>query len=299
MIAPKVSIIIPTYNRALELARALQSIYDQSYQDWEIIVIDNSSIDNTKGIVRDFNDGRIKFISVENKGVIAFSRNVGIRASRGKYIAFLDSDDWWAPNKLEKSMSYLDSGFDFVYHDEWIVTPNSEFRRLKKIGVEGIRGNAFIELMTRPFSIPNSSVILRAELLAKIGGLSEDADLITVEDFDAWLRISLITNKLVCIPECLGYYWVGANNESKPHNTLQNKIIRLYERYIPHLGLKQQKQARGIMSYKVARAAYSCSDFTLGSEYFYIAISSPISLIYRIKAFYSLMCCLMRQKRFS
>ena len=102
-----VSVIIPTYNREKLVSRSIQSVLDQTYQDYEIIVVDDASIDNTEKVVKSFNDVRIRFLrSNLNKGGSA-ARNMGIIAANGEYIAFLDSDDEWLPEKLEKQISIL------------------------------------------------------------------------------------------------------------------------------------------------------------------------------------------------
>ena len=105
---PKVSVIIPTYNRAHLIGRAIKSVINQTYQDFEIIVVDDGSTDNTEEIVKSFNDPRIRYIRHEkNKGEAA-ARNTGIEAAKGKYIAFQDSDDEWFPEKLEKQMKIFE-----------------------------------------------------------------------------------------------------------------------------------------------------------------------------------------------
>ena len=101
---PQVSIIIPTYNRAKDLKRALQSVFDQTFTDWEIVVVDNHSMDDTDSLIKSFNEPKIRLFKIHNEGVIAASRNLGLRHSLGEYIAFLDSDDWWLPKKLEESI---------------------------------------------------------------------------------------------------------------------------------------------------------------------------------------------------
>ena len=119
---PLVSIIIPTYNRAEDLKRALQSVFDQTFTDWEVVVVDNHSIDNTDRLIESFNDPRIRLFKIHNEGVIAASRNLGLKHALGEYIAFLDSDDWWLPKKLEESIKYMNQGADIVYHDLFYVT---------------------------------------------------------------------------------------------------------------------------------------------------------------------------------
>jgi glycosyltransferase involved in cell wall biosynthesis len=91
--SPLVSVVIPTYNHARYLGRALQSVLDQTYKNWEAIVIDNHSTDNTAELIASFADQRITYLKIHNNGVIAASRNAGIRAAKGEWLAFLDSDD--------------------------------------------------------------------------------------------------------------------------------------------------------------------------------------------------------------
>ena len=104
---PLVSIVIPTYNHAEFLRLAIQSIIEQTYDNWEIIIINNYSTDTTVELVEKFKEPRIRLINFNNNGVIATSRNIGIKKSRGEWIAFLDSDDIWYPSKLEKCMSII------------------------------------------------------------------------------------------------------------------------------------------------------------------------------------------------
>jgi glycosyltransferase involved in cell wall biosynthesis len=86
---PVISVVIPTYNRANDLKRALKSVQVQTFTNWEVLIVDNHSVDNTDQVVSDFNDSRIKLFKIHNNGVIAASRNVGIREASGAYIAFL------------------------------------------------------------------------------------------------------------------------------------------------------------------------------------------------------------------
>jgi glycosyltransferase involved in cell wall biosynthesis len=105
IINPSVSVVIPTYNRARTIERAIDSVLAQTFQDFEVIVVDDGSQDETKGVLSRFGD-RIRLIIQENRGVSA-ARNTGIQAAHGKWIAFLDSDDEWHPAKLEKQMGCL------------------------------------------------------------------------------------------------------------------------------------------------------------------------------------------------
>jgi len=107
---PTVSVIIPAYNQANFIGKAIESVLRQTYQDFEIIVIDDGSTDNTEEITRGFKDKRVKYIKKykKNRG-ISVARNIGIKTARGKYIALLDSDDEWLPEKLDKQINILQS----------------------------------------------------------------------------------------------------------------------------------------------------------------------------------------------
>ena len=95
------SIILPTYDRSNLIKTAIESVINQEYKNWELIIIDNYSKDNTEELVKNFSDKRIIFIKFKNNGIIAKSRNYGVKLAKGDYIAFLDSDDWWYPQKLK------------------------------------------------------------------------------------------------------------------------------------------------------------------------------------------------------
>ena len=105
--SPLVSIVIPTYNHAPMLQRALATVIEQTYQNWNAIVVNNYSTDNTLEVVAQFNDPRIQCVNFRNNGVIGASRNEGIALATGKYVAFLDSDDAWLPGKLTAQLAAL------------------------------------------------------------------------------------------------------------------------------------------------------------------------------------------------
>jgi glycosyltransferase involved in cell wall biosynthesis len=127
LITPLVSIIIPTFNREKELERALNSVFSQTYTNWEICIVDNNSSDNSIQLINNYNNPRIKLYTINNKGVIGASRNLGIQKAKGKYLAFLDSDDWWSSRKLEVSVKFLEQGkASVVYHDLFIVKKESQ-----------------------------------------------------------------------------------------------------------------------------------------------------------------------------
>ena len=105
---PLVSVIMPTYNQEEYISDSVDSVLGQTYHHYELIIINNHSEDGTEEIVRSYSDPRIQYYKFNNHGIIAASRNYGIRLSKGKYIAFLDSDDIWLPKKLEKQAQMME-----------------------------------------------------------------------------------------------------------------------------------------------------------------------------------------------
>lgn len=111
-----VSIITPTYNCAAFIAETIECVLNQTYSDWELLIIDDCSTDNTKQIVDSFNDSRIKYHCLASNSGAAVARNTALRIARGKWIAFLDSDDLWLPEKLEHQLNFMiRNGYDFSY----------------------------------------------------------------------------------------------------------------------------------------------------------------------------------------
>lgn len=216
-----VSVVIPTFNRARDLKRALESVQKQTYANWEALIVDNFSDDDTDKMVIGFNDPRMKLFKIHNNGVIAASRNLGINEASGDYIAFLDSDDWWVPEKLSISIFYLNQGADLVYHDLYSVKKNEQRIHIRKARTRRLKTPVYVDLLVNGNALNNSSVVVRKKLLTSIDGLSEEPDLIAAEDYDAWLRIAKISEKFYKINRTLGYYWAGGGNISNTERDLK------------------------------------------------------------------------------
>ncbi len=191
MSTPRVSVILPTYNRAPLLATAMDSILLQTFRDFELIVVDDGSADHTEALVRRYQDadGRVKYIRKENGG-ISSAMNAGLRAARGQLIARLDSDDRWLPELLEIEVSILDARpeIDLVYSKgQWALadlTPQSD-----TIGHALHFPEDALRSMLWADSTCNITVVVRRECFDRAGFYDET--LSTSEDWDMWLRISL------------------------------------------------------------------------------------------------------------
>lgn len=196
---PLVSVIIPTYNKAQYLKKAVESVLNQTYKKIEVIVIDDGSTDNTAEIVKSFNDPRIIYFWKENKGP-AVARNTGIKKAKGKYIVFLDSDDLWLKEKLETQIDFMEKNSEigllgtgcYEMTDKGKVIGKKIFPTSNEILQKDlIKYNPFIQ----------SSIMTRKEIFDKVG-LWYDEKFRESEDYDLWLRIAG-NYKIANLPEAL------------------------------------------------------------------------------------------------
>ena len=209
--SPLVSIVIPTYNHAPMLQRALATVVEQTHQNWNAIVVNNFSTDNTLEVVAAFNDPRIQCVNFRNNGVIGASRNEGISLATGKYVAFLDSDDTWFPTKLEQCVEILESGSDLVCHAEYWIDESGKSRLVAYGPSEAATHHNLIYKGNR---ISTSATVVRTALLIEVNGFDVAPELISTEDYDLWIRLAAKSDKFAFISEPLGEYHRHDNNVS-------------------------------------------------------------------------------------
>ena len=186
---PKVSVIIPTCNRAQFLRSAIESVRKQTFQDFEIIVVDDASNDETPEVVRSFADGRVRYLRRESKRGQGATRNDGIREARGEYIALLDDDDEWLPTKLQKQVALLGAlpnEVGLIYTGFFRIDASSK-RVLSEV-TPTERGKVFHALGRGNWIGTCSTVLLRRSCFDKAGLFDED--LASGADYDMWLRIA-------------------------------------------------------------------------------------------------------------
>jgi len=182
---PKVSVVIPTYDRIETLPRSLDSVINQTFSDWELIVVDDGSTDGTdEMILRDY--PAVRLHRQENSGVSA-ARNAGVALTSGEWIAFLDSDDAWLPEKLERQLSALanEPELRLSHTDEIWIRNGKRVNQPKEYAKSG--GGIYLRCLPLCCICP-SSVLLRRDLFDEIGGFDEI--LPVCEDYDLWLRIT-------------------------------------------------------------------------------------------------------------
>lgn len=201
---PLVSIITPTFNRVDMLGAAINSVKNQTFQDWELVVVDDCSTDNTIQVATSHQatDPRIRYLRTrKNSGSPVIPRNWGVREAKGKYVAFLDSDDLWHHEKLATQVGYLEViGEVFSYHDIVVkyVDRGGESEVWSKMSTCH-SGSVFPHLLRKNF-IPTSSVLIRKYAYLHHGGMDMSFDI--SHDWDLWLRVAF-ENDLHFIPDIL------------------------------------------------------------------------------------------------
>ena len=281
----KISVILPTFNRASLLKKSIRSVFDQSYSNWELIIINNSSLDNTLEVIKKFKSKKIKVININNKGILAKSKNVGIQKSQGKWIAFLDDDDYWYPNKLEEVMLYERKYKpDFMFHPLHNKSDKKKlFNRIIYKSNHIPKKPVLLDLIKNGNYIAQSSVVVKKEILKKVNFLSEDNNNFGWEDFDTWIRCSMITDNFLNINKPLGYCWTGKGTISSLKQTLLNhkNFINQYRNLISDkFKLKPEKLwwvSYSILFYKYKFKKYKDTHFIFKEAY-----SSPLKIKIRI-----------------
>lgn len=204
-----VSIVMPSYNTAEYIGASIRSVLSQTYQNWELLIVDDCSTDNTDAVVAGFADSRIRYLRNEKNSGAAVSRNYALREAKGRWIAFLDSDDLWAPEKLEKQVAFMlthDYAFSYTQYEE--------------IDDSGKKNGVFV---TGPRKITQAGMFrycwpgcLTVMYDAQRVGLIQIADIKKNNDYAMWLKVC---RKADCylLPKCLAQYRRGRAGSVSTH----------------------------------------------------------------------------------
>lgn len=220
-----VSVVIPTHNRAHLLPRALESVLGQTFTDLEVLVVDDGSTDRTSEVMATYTDPRVRYlVQPENRGVSA-ARNRGFREARGQFIALLDSDDEWMPEKLEAQVALLrdaDDKIGAVYTGVETVDPLGQ----RHVHLPQHRGDLYGELITRNVmhGAP-SNILMRRQVLEEVGYFDEEIP--AIEDYDYFLRLSKAFH-IEIIERPLSRYYDVHDQVRKSLNLRENYDARNY-----------------------------------------------------------------------
>jgi glycosyltransferase involved in cell wall biosynthesis len=191
MTEPAVSVVLPTYNRAPMLGRSIRSVLAQSYEDFEVIVVDDGSTDDTAGVVAAFGDPRIRYVLLKRNTGAGAARNAGLRLARAKFLAFQDSDDEWLPSKLSKQMAAFArgaSGLGVVYSDMQRVWGDGTTTYL---AAPTVLSGRLVGSSVRFYQVCDlgvQSTVIRRECLDAAGHFNEE--LPALEDLEMFIRLS-------------------------------------------------------------------------------------------------------------
>ncbi len=275
---PLISIIVPAYNSVNTLKATVTSIIDQDYENWELLIVNDGSNDGTGKLVKSFlNDSRIKLFDQKNQGV-AIARNTGILNSNGEYLAFLDADDIWHPQKLNKQINYYNKNPELAL----VHTRTTIFNDLLDDGhlnnyVEPFAVETdYYRLLISDF-ITTSSVMLKK---SNIGiDISFNSDYIGTEDWDLWIRIAE-NGKIGYIEEPLVYYrehqsGISKNHTRQLHNDYLVREANVFKNQkIPR---KVKRMSMWMLQKKSIFAAYNCkSKLGFFKEYLIMVYKFPL-----------------------
>lgn len=190
---PTVSVVIPTYDRLGMLREAVASVRAQTFEDWELIVVDDGSTDGTVGWVWGHEERRMRLVTLEHGGNPARTRNAGIQESRGKWIAFLDSDDLWTSDKLERQIRKVSAAAGrWSYTAIELIDEGGDVIPIRAGSPRVESGWILEEVVETTIGVAISSLMVERELLLHLSGFDEDPKLLFREDYDLALRLAEI-----------------------------------------------------------------------------------------------------------
>jgi len=288
---PDLSVVIPAFNVEKFILETIKSVQNQTYENIEIIVVNDGSTDRTSEVLDEVSgDPRIKVISQKNTGLPG-ARNSGIRFSRGKYVGFLDGDDRWAKDKVEKHLNFLENNSEFDITFSW-------FKVIDQNGVDtGRRGKNHLYNIELENLIERNltGVIARKTAVEKAGMFDES--LRAVEDLDMWLRIAqLRKGNMYCIHEPLYEYRLHDGQMTKDWKRLRvnwEKVIEKIRKNIPERIKPIERKGRALQQRYCAKLAYESKDFAGARNCLYHAfISYPLIIFSDLKSWLTIVAVL-------
>lgn len=238
---PKISIVIPAYNVGPFIAQTMESVFAQTFTDYEVIVVNDGSPDTEEleHALEPYQD-RIHYIKQENRGAGA-ARNEALRAARGDFIAFLDADDLWLPHYLERQEQFLQSGdYDFVYADALLFGDSPLAGRTFMETAPSTGEVSFLSLITHRCAITTSGVVARKSLIFAVGLFDEG--LRNSQDFDLWLRLVRHGARAAYQKEVLIKYRCRKESLSGDEVNRIARQIRVYQKILDAYELTAQER---------------------------------------------------------
>jgi glycosyltransferase involved in cell wall biosynthesis len=221
-----ISVVIPVYNGEKTIQQTINSVLNQTFKDWELIIIDDGSQDSTVKIIREIEDSRIRIFSYDNGG-LALSRNRGIDHAEGEYITFLDADDLWTPDKLEAQFQALQENPEAMVAYSWTDYIDESSQFLHSGRHITINGNIYQHLLVNNFLENGSNPLIRKQALNQVGEF--DTSLKAGEDWDMWLRLAA-HYQFVAVPLPQILYRVSTGSMSSQIKNQERECLKVIEK---------------------------------------------------------------------
>ncbi len=267
-----VSVVVPTYNTIAYLPDAIDSILRQTFEDFEILLVNDGSTDVTDQWAKKLVDPRIRYIHQENQGLSA-ARNTGINLAQGRYIALLDADDLWESTKLEKQVAYLEENPEVGMVHSWVSFMDGEGRSTGRIWKTYAEGMALPRLLHRN-DVAVLSVLVRRECFTSVGAF--DPSLRSLEDWDMWLRLT-VYYPIAVIKEPLARYRQLPGSMSRNCEVMENSFKRVIDRHfdlapehLQHLRDRSYSSAYQCLAWKAIQG--DRPDFDVAWAYYQLAL---------------------------
>lgn len=287
----KISVVVPTFNRASLLSELFDCLLKQTFTDFEIIISDDGSYDNTNEVVNQYSSKlNILYIYNENWGGPARPRNLGINLAKSEWICFLDSDDLWKDNKLEEMYKIISTNkYDVIYHSfscnigskKITLGKPSRFSFLDTFEKLIFEGNHFV----------NSSLCIRKMKLKEVDYLSEDKNIIGVEDYDLLIKLARQKSKFYFVNKILGEYRLNEDNISSNMDSQISKISIVLNKYInPY----NKSSIESLLNYYRANNKFKKNKYRESIDLYLLVLLNKSSFLLKLKSLYKLIILLIR-----
>lgn len=231
--SPLVSVVIPIYNGEKYIEQTIESVLSQTYQNWELVIINDGSSDHSEELVLKYRDERIRYFRNDGNKGISYSLNKGLNESRGEFIARLDADDISLPTRLEKQVGFLTENRDYVLCGSYFQTINPAGRILKDIRFPDNNRDAKSYLLLHN-CFCQSAVMMKASIAKEI---KYDPEFKIGEDYDLWHRISRM-GKIINLPLFTTYYRIHDTNITKKNDVMFENVNKINKKILDDLGIE-------------------------------------------------------------
>ena len=253
---PTISIIIPAYNAEQTIIKTIESIQRQTFTDYEIIVIDDGSTDQTKDVVSRIEDRRLKISAYQNAGA-ATARNRGIAQATGKYLAFIDADDLWTPDKLELQLEALQKNPTAGVAYSW--TTSVFLYKQKEVwhpcNPVLFEGNVYPKMLLGNFLASGSNPLIRQEAILSVGGF--DSDLLHCEDWDFYLRLAAKW-EFVLVPKSQIIYRLSLTSKSLKTRSIEKSLLYIVDKTYKNAPEELQSSKKKTLALTYAYITQQC-----------------------------------------